>query len=391
MTNEELRLYRAKLFRDASSLERKPEKIPHMSFFVTWKILDAGYKLSEAMNDYDIMEKVVRRHQEKYGFDCILEMGARNAIRIPMALGNCSYYVNDEAGTVNYVDKSICEHDELRELAAGVKKFFWEKGMARKYDKWANGTVTLEDMQKVVDEQTAFMQYMGRISQIMQNEYALPPYAAPRGYGYIGLDFMFNTVRGIRGLSIDMRKDKGALQEACAALNEIYYKPGIDALRAAPVGPAMHAAFDYDLTLLCHTILNNKQFAEYLWPFMKETLDVLAEKKMTVRLFMEGSSKRFWSYFKDVPKGVIVMHPEQDDVFELRKELPNVAILGGMPVSLLGTGTKEQCVERVRRLFEELGKDGGFMLTQDKMVSFRNDANPENVKAVCDFVREYNG
>ena len=85
------------------------------------------------------------------------------------------------------------------------------------------------------------------------------------------------------------------------------------------------------------------------------------------------------------------MHPEQDDVFELRKELPNVAILGGMPVSLLGTGTKEQCLDRVKWLFEELGKEGGFMLTQDKMVSFRNDANPENVKAVCKFVREYNG
>ena len=118
----------------------------------------------------------------------------------------------------------------------------------------AYAMVTLADMQKVVDEQASFMQYMGRISQIMQEEYALPPYAAPKGYGYIGLDFMFNTVRGIRGLSIDMRKDKGALEEACAALNEIYYKPGIAALRAAPIGPAVHAAFDYDLTLLCHGI-----------------------------------------------------------------------------------------------------------------------------------------
>ena len=42
-------------------------------------------------------------------------------------------------------------------------------------------------------------------------------------------------------------------------------------------------------------------------------------------------------------------------------------------------------------LFDELGQDGGFMLTQDKMVSFRNDANPENVRAVCDFCPEYNG
>ena len=153
----------------------------------------------------------------------------------------------------------------------------------------------------------------------------------------------------------------------------------------------MTAAFDYDLTLLCHTILNNRQFEELLWPFMKETFDVLAEKKMTVRLFMEGSSKRFWDYFKDLPKGLIVMHPEADDVFEIRKELPNVAIMGGMPVQLLGNGTKEECVDRVKCLFDELGKDGGFILSQDKMVSFRNDAKPENVKAVCEFVREYNG
>ena len=136
----------------------------------------------------------------------------------------------------------------------------------------------------------------------------MPPYAAPKGYGYIALDFMFNTVRGIKGLSVDMRKDKGALKEACDALNELFYKPGIEALRNAPVGPDMSAAFDYDLTLLCHTILNNRQFAEYLWPYMKETFDVLAEKKMTVRLFMEGSSKRFWEYFKDLPKGLIVLH-----------------------------------------------------------------------------------
>ena len=94
-------------------------------------------------------------------------------------------------------------------------------------------------------------------------------------------------------------------------------------------------------------------------------------------------------YLKDYPKGIITMHPEQDDVFELRKELPNCAILGGMPVSLLGNGTVKECVDYTKRLCDELGHDGGFILCQDKMVSFRNDAKPENVKAVCDFVREY--
>ena len=64
MTPQELEKYRLKLIRDASSMQVKPERVPHVSFFVTWKILDSQYKLSEAMNDYSIMEKVVRQHQD---------------------------------------------------------------------------------------------------------------------------------------------------------------------------------------------------------------------------------------------------------------------------------------------------------------------------------------
>ena len=118
MTPQELEKYRLKLIRDASSMQVKPERVPHVSFFVTWKILDSQYKLSEAMNDYSIMEKVVRQHQEKYGFDAIFEYGGRNAIRIPAALGGTSYIVNDEAGTVSYLDKALAEREELDELIA---------------------------------------------------------------------------------------------------------------------------------------------------------------------------------------------------------------------------------------------------------------------------------
>ena len=68
MTSKELVAYRTKLFRDAATFN-KPDRVPHMSFFVTWKILDGGYTLNEGLRDYDIMTKVIREHQEKYNFD----------------------------------------------------------------------------------------------------------------------------------------------------------------------------------------------------------------------------------------------------------------------------------------------------------------------------------
>ena len=107
------------------------------------------------------------------------------------------------------------------------------------------------------------------------------------------------------------------------------------------------------------------------------------------RIFTEGSILRFAEYFKDYPKGVLTFHIEQDDPFEFRKALPNVCIMGGLTTELLNNGTPEECVAYTKRLCDELGKEGGFILSEGKMLSYRNDANRENYKAVCDFVSNY--
>ena len=114
-----------------------------------------------------------------------------------------------------------------------------------------------------------------------------------------------------------------------------------------------------------------------------------AEKKMNVRIFTEGSILRFAEYFADYPKGLLTFHLEQDDPFEFRKALPNVAIMGGMTTDLLSNGTPEECVAYAKRLCDELGRDGGFIFSENKMLSYRNDAKPENMLAVCNFVNEY--
>ena len=85
------------------------------------------------------------------------------------------------------------------------------------------------------------------------------------------------------------------------------------------------------------------------------------------------------------------MHLEQDDIFEARKQLPNICLAGGMLTELLGSGSKEQCTDYARKLIDEVGRDGGFILGQDKMLTFKGDCNPDNLKAVCDFVQDYQG
>ncbi len=387
MTPKELAAYRLQLIRDASGMQKKPDRIPNISFFVTWKILDAGYKLTEAMNDYDIMEKVVRRHMEVYHFDQIFDVGIRNAYRVSQAMKSSSYVINDEAEVVSYKDFAYCKPEETEQFAANYYKYLWEVGMPRKFSWWGKDA-DLSTIQNAYNEQNKFFNFAFHIKNVLRDELGIPFNGAPNPYAAISMETVLAYVFGMRGVAVMMRRDKARLHAVLDALDELFFTPQLEQLKKID-GPNPDYCFDYIAALLAHNFMSPAQWEEFYWPYLKKVLDVLAEKKCNCALFMEGAMLRFADYFKDYPKGLITILPEQDDVFELRKTLPNVAILGGMKNALLGRGTRQECLDLAKRLIDELGADGGYMFSQDKMGSYRNDANPENLKAVCDFVLEY--
>ena len=387
MTPQELASFRLEIIRDASMMRKKPARVPNMSFFVTWKILDAGYKLTEAMNDYDIMEKVVRHHQETYNFDQIVDLGNRNAYRVSQAMKSSSYIINDEAEVVSYKDFAYYKPGEIDAFKANFNKYLWEVGMPRKFPWWGKDA-DLATVQNAYDEMNKFFGFMFRMKKIMLEEYGVPNNGAPNPYAAVSMENVLAYVLGMRGISVMMRRDPAQLHAILDTLDALFFTPQLEQLKKIP-GPNLNFSFDYIAAVLAHNFLSPAQWEEFYWPSLKKVLDVLAEKKCNCLLFMEGSFLRFKDYFKDYPQGIITILPEQDDVFELHKELPNVAIMGGMKNSVLGRGTKQECLDLAKRLLDELGGDGGYLFSQDKMGSYRNDANPENLKAVSDFVLSY--
>ena len=154
-------------------------------------------------------------------------------------------------------------------------------------------------------------------------------------------------------------------------------------------GPNYKYCFDASIMMLAQNILNPKQVERFYWPSLKKLLDAYMQAGQSVRIFTEGSILRYADYFKDYPKGLLTFHLEQDDPFELRKALPNVCIMGGMTTDLLSKASEEECVAYAKRLCDELGAEGGFIMSENKMLSFPNDARSENLSAVCNFVRDY--
>ena len=69
-------------------------------------------------------------------------------------------------------------------------------------------------------------------------------------------------------------------------------------------------------------------------------------------------------------------------------------------VKIYGVSKKEKPRRRLllkekalpaKRAIDEIGRDSGFWLGCNKFVTYENDMNSENLKAVSDFVMEYKG
>ena len=131
MNTKELKQQRIRLFRDAAAF-KKTERIPYLSAAVTWKILDAGYKISEAMTDFAVMERCVRHFLDKYPVDAVMDLGIRNQFNVTEAFGPGGYYYYTDE-TVGIHDHAHCTVDTLEDYLDDPVKYIWERILPEKY------------------------------------------------------------------------------------------------------------------------------------------------------------------------------------------------------------------------------------------------------------------
>ena len=193
-----------------------------------------------------------------------------------------------------------------------------------------------------------------------------------------------SSFRGIAGVSLDMRRCPDKLDNAIQS----YWKAiSLGSLQRA-VGNKDHSYIaDVYIGVIGHAIMNNKQFDRFYWPYLKEIFDSCTEKECMAYIYVESTISRFADHFADIPVGTAMMHLELDDIFEMRKLLPKMPLVGGMTTDMLGSADPDTCVEYAKKLIDEMGD--GYAISQNKMLSFRNDCKRENLIAVNDFVRSY--
>lgn len=389
----ELLMKRAAQFRNATTGKEKVEFIPHFSNMWSWKYYDAGMKLTDVLYNYDMIYDACEQFYQRYKVDFLYETGWRNPTKVTTALGHDNNYIIDDTNySIAIRDQQFMADGEYDQLIANPTKYLWETFLPEKFSRFRdenNSSVFGEFMGNYAE----FGGLLGRIGGMAAEKYGMPALAnpnAPVDFWGNGYEILFCVMRGMKKLSIDLRRMPDKVAAACEALDSVFAIPRFE--RGMAIGePSLNTVCDMNPVMLAHVILSPKQFERFYWPILQRCNTACKEKDMTSLLFVEGSGKRFWDCFRDLEKDHFAIICELDDVYEMKQELPNMTIGGGMSADLLGRGTPEECVAQTKKLVEDIGgEDHRYIFSTGKMLSFPKDCNRENLAAVCDYLSEIN-
>lgn len=385
-TPKEMLEYRIKLFRDAQAF-RKPDRTPVCANVTSWMFNDAGYTAGQACRDYSIIEQCMERFVKLYPCDMFnyTMSGFRNVFLLADAMGGSIYSEGEDGDNLNIVAEEYITPEEYDDLFENYQKALWEKVMPRMFPGVKD--FTPEQMAKAAQTEWEYQRETTRINQKMRDELGIP---VEMNINHIvqPLENLFGNHRGIKGLSMDLRRRPEQVLkfiEICGKGGRDYFAKKVREFD----GPDMNEAYDCMTGILAHTIMNRRQFDRFKAPYLEESLRLAEQYHKTVVFYSEGDWARFGDFFNQFRRGTLNMTVEQDDPFEIRKKFPNICISGGLDVGVLRSGTEQQCIDMAKRAIDELGWEGGLILSPNKMLAYPNDTSSNNLRAVFEFAAEY--
>lgn len=195
-------------------------------------------------------------------------------------------------------------------------------------------------------------------------------------------DFLSDTLRGMRGIMLDMYRCPEKLLAAQEKVLPILVDHTV-AVAKRSGSPycfiALHRGSDGFMSL--------DQFETFYWPTLKAMLLGLIDGGVTPHVFYEGSYDQRLQYLRELPKGKTIGRFDRSDLFKMKEVLGDtMCIMGGFPVSMLHGATPEQIREHTRKLIDVVGRDGGFIMGPSASMA---EADPELVKVWVDATKEY--
>jgi hypothetical protein len=127
-------------------------------------------------------------------------------------------------------------------------------------------------------------------------------------------DFMSDTLRGMRGIMLDMYRHPDKLLAAEEKVVPILVDYAVAAARRIGIpycSIPLHRGADGFMSL--------EQFETFYWPFLKAMLLGMIEGGVTPSVFYEGSYNKRLRYLRELPKGRTIGRFDRSDLFKVKE------------------------------------------------------------------------
>ena len=130
-------------------------------------------------------------------------------------------------------------------------------------------------------------------------------------------------------------------------------------------------------------------FERFWWPYTQQIVDAFWSEGIVTLFHLDTCWDKNMPYFKELPKGsAIVGLDSTTNIFQAKEVLRgHLCIYGDVPATLLSIGSPEDVEAYCRKLIDEVGGDGGFILGSGCAVP--PDCRPENFRAMIETGKNY--
>jgi len=400
---------RATIIRDAFEM-RVPKRVPVFPSEGFFPVFHAGLTMRDALYEYEQVAAATLAYLDEYQPDAWFGS-------LALVPGRCfdilDYKLYDWPGhglsdelmyQMNEGEYVVAE--EYAELAADPSGFFLGKYLPRVFGALeplakmpllpsiqempmtptALLAFGLPDVQaalhKLMEAGTEALRWMGVMGGLAAQVRALGFADWAGGAAKAPFDAIGDTLRGTKGMMLDMYRHADELIETCERFVPLMVEMGVSAVNMTGVPLVfipLHKGAD--------GFMSNAQFEKFYWPTLKAVMLGLVEEGCIPVPFAEGGYGQRLEIIADFPKGKCIWWFDQTDMGRAKEVLGDVCcIAGNVPTALMTAGTPDEVRAYCKDLIEVAGVDGGFILTNGCGI---DHARAENVRAMMEAGREY--
>lgn len=171
-------------------------------------------------------------------------------------------------------------------------------------------------------------------------------------------DYLGDTLRGTKGILMDMYRRPDDLLAACEAYVPVLINAVVNASDRSGAPAAM-----YVLHKGADSFMSQKQFETFYWPTWKQVMMGLYEEGITSYLFIEGSYNKRLQNLAEMPEKSLVCHFDQTEMGPVKELLSDKYIIAGnVPASLMSTGSTDDVRAYCDNLMDMFGDAPGYIM-----------------------------